>query len=70
MLLPEDKNIFAYARTLNKDKIVVLYNFYGEEINYQLPKEYEYSGDLLISNYEDTVSHQLRPYEALMYKVK
>ncbi len=69
MLLPEDTNIFAYARTLNEDKIVVLCNFYGEETDYQLPKEYEYTGELLISNYEDTVSNKLRPYEALMYKV-
>lgn len=69
MLLPEDTNIFAYARTLNEDKIVVLCNFYGEETDYQLPKEYEYAGELLISNYEDTVSNKLRPYEALMYKL-
>lgn len=70
MLLPEDTNIFAYVRTLNMDKIVVLCNFYGEELNYQLPKEYEYTGELLISNYEDTVSNKLRPYEALMYRRK
>jgi glycosidase len=69
MLLPEDTNIFAYVRTLNNDKIVVLCNFYGEEVNYQLPKAYEYTGELLISNYEDTVSNKLRPYEAIMYKV-
>ncbi len=69
MLLPEDTNIFAYVRTLNNEKIVVLCNFYGEEINYQLPKEYEYTGELLISNYEDTVSNKLRPYEAIMYRV-
>lgn len=70
MLLPEDTNIFAYVRTLNMDKIVVLCNFYGEELNYQLPKEYEYTGELLISNYEDTVSNKLRSYEALMYRRK
>ncbi|WOO34523.1 alpha-glucosidase [Anaerocolumna sp. AGMB13020] len=69
LLLPEDTNIFAYARTLNEDIIVVLCNFYGEETDYQLPKEYEYAGELLITNYEDTVSNKLRPYEALMYRV-
>lgn len=69
MLLPEDTNIFAYVRTLKNEKIVVLCNFYGEEVDYQLPKAYEYTGELLISNYEDTVSNKLRPYEAIMYKV-
>jgi len=69
MLLSEDANIFAYMRSLENSKIVVLCNFYGEEVSYQLPKAYEYAGELLISNYEDTVENTLRPYEAFMYRV-
>lgn len=66
MLLPEDSNIFTYIRTLGNSKILVLCNFYGEEVSYQLPKEYANISEVLIGNYQDTVPNILRPYEAIM----
>ncbi|MDF2801688.1 MAG: alpha amylase catalytic region [Anaerocolumna sp.] len=69
LLLPEDSNIFAYVRILEDSKILVLCNFYGEDINYQLPREYETIKELLVSNYEDIVSNRLRPYEAIMCRL-
>ncbi|WP_312104567.1 alpha-glucosidase, partial [Lachnoclostridium sp.] len=69
MLLPEDKNIFAYVRTSKDSKIVVVCNFYAEEVEYKLPKEYEDKKEVLISNYSSIKQGRLRPYEALMYRV-
>ncbi len=69
MLLPEDSNIFAYVRTLETSKILVLCNFYGEEVNYQLPKEFSNISEVLIANYEDTMANTLRPYEAIMCRL-
>ena len=69
MLLPDNPNIFAYVRSLGNSKILVVCNFYGNEIEYKLPKEYENSKELLISNYETTVTNQLRPYEAYMCRI-
>ncbi len=69
LLLHEDNNIFGYVRTLEDSKIVVLCNFYSNEVEYHLPKEYEMIDELLISNYNDTVKNRLRPYEAYMYRL-
>lgn len=69
MLLPEDKNIFAYVRTLKDSKIVVVCNFYAEEVEYKLAKEYEDKKEVLISNYGITKPGKLRPYEAFMYRI-
>lgn len=69
LLLPEHPNIFAYIRTLNNSRILVLCNFYAKEVECQLPKEYDKVSELLISNYENTVPHRLRPYEACMYQL-
>ncbi|ABX42703.1 glycoside hydrolase family 13 protein [Lachnoclostridium phytofermentans] len=69
MLLPEDKNIFAYVRTLKDSKIVVVCNFYENEVEYNIPKEYEEKKEVLISNYGLSLTGRLRPFEAIMYRV-
>lgn len=69
LLLPEDPNIFAYIRNLGNSRILVICNFYGNETEYKLPKEYENRKELLISNYDTTVRNQLRPYEAYMCRI-
>lgn len=69
LLLPEDKNIFAYTRTFRDSKILVVCNFYSNEVDYQLPSKDEVIKEILISNYEDTVKNRLRPYEACIYKL-
>jgi len=71
LLLPEDKNIFAYARTLKDAMILVICNFTIEAVQYRLPKDIaERDKDLILANYEDCSSvTMLRPYEARMYKV-
>lgn len=69
LLFEEDKNIFAYTRTLGQQMLFVLCNFYGNECRIDLPKDILYQNkQLLISNYVDELSMEsLRPYEARMY---
>ena len=73
LLLPEDKNVFAYSRKLNGDKIVVVCNFYNKEINLNFKEDFN-NVEILLSNYKDSSIFmkdlKLRPYEAIMYRVK
>ena len=73
LLLPEDKNVFAYSRELNGDKIVVVCNFYNKEINLNFKEDFN-NVEILLSNYKDSSIFmkdlKLRPYEAIMYRVK
>ena len=73
LLLPEDKNVFAYSRKLNGDKIVVVCNFYDKEVNLNFKEDFN-NVEILLSNYKDSSIFmkdlKLRPYEAIMYRVK
>ena len=73
LLLPEDKNVFAYSRKLNGDKIVVVCNFYDKEVNLNFKENFN-NVEILLSNYKDSSIFmkdlKLRPYEAIMYRVK
>ena len=73
LLLPEDKNVFVYSRKLNGDKIVVVCNFYDKEVNLNFKEDFN-NVEILLSNYKDSSilmkDLKLRPYEAIMYRVK
>ena len=73
LLCPEDKNIFAYTRELNGDKILVVCNFYDKEVTFSFDGYFNHA-DILLSNYKDSSTLierlSLRPYEAIMYRVK
>lgn len=72
LLCEEDKNVFAYIRELNGDKILVVCNFY-ESINKFSFKDFNYA-EVLLSNYKESSTLLedlvLRPYEAVMYRIK
>ncbi len=73
LLLPEDKQIFAYTRTLGDDRWLVLLNFSTTEAVAALPNEFS-PGDIKINNY-DTVSVDgstvtLKPYQAVIFALK
>lgn len=68
MLLPDDKEIFAYRRTNDSQTLTVICNFYGNERSIDAASLIPEGGKLLISNYADvTDANVLRPYEARMY---
>lgn len=66
LLLPEDRQIFAYTRTLGDQKLLVICNLTGREAKVSIPAEF-IGKAILISNYTNTVIHPsmpLRPWEA------
>ena len=66
LLLEDDKNIFAYKRETSSEELVVIANFYGDEVSYNVEEDLE-NMDVLIQNYDDQIKNVLRPYEARMY---
>ncbi|QTC43553.1 alpha-glucosidase [Bacillus sp. V3] len=74
LLLPEDEQIYAYTRTGEKDKMLVVTNLSTEDAVCELDFKVS-SENLLLSNYaveahtpESVLS--LKPYEARVYRVK
>jgi oligo-1,6-glucosidase len=67
----QNKQIFAYLRELEDERILVILNFSNQEVSYQLPDEITQLGRVLIGNYpesEDKLPNvSLRPYEARVY---
>ena len=68
LILDDDKDIYAYIRTLGDEKLIVYCNFSENTREAELPEEFT-NGKVLISNYIDAkVNHKitLRPYEAIV----
>ena len=68
LILDDDKDIYAYIRTLGDEKLIVYCNFSENTREVELPEEFA-NGKVLISNYIDAkVNHKitLRPYEAIV----
>jgi oligo-1,6-glucosidase len=75
LLFPDDERIFAYTRSLEEEKLLVLCNFKEEQASYTLPEElHAYSATKLIGNYdqeeEGISSKPLQPYECRVYHLK
>lgn len=70
LLLPKDKNIYAYKRTYQNKTWLIICNFYEHNVEFSLNG----TGKILISNYEnsctDLTKGKLRPYEAIIYEWK
>lgn len=75
LILADHPTIFAYLRTNQEDKLLVINNFYGEEALFDLPfEEKGMKGEILLSNYPDSPESfqrfTLRPYESIIYLLK
>ncbi|MGH0941373.1 alpha,alpha-phosphotrehalase [Bacillus mycoides] len=67
-------SIWAYTRTVNNEVLLVINNFYGEEITYSAPVNVQLDGmkqEVVVSNYKDPsrdiTNLNLRPYESIVY---
>lgn len=74
LILKEDENIFAYTRTLNNEKFLIMANLTGENAKYMYEKEKLNSKDLILNNYEvcehkNLTEFTLKPYECRVYKL-
>ncbi|CGF95559.1 MULTISPECIES: alpha,alpha-phosphotrehalase [Bacillus] len=70
-----DPKIWAYTRTTESEVLLVINNFYGEEITYSVPAHVQLDGmkqEVLLSNYKDASKDitklSLRPYESIVYR--
>lgn len=70
MLVPEDEHVFAYTRTNEDSELLVICNFFGEEIACPVEKDLEQYELLLTNEKENTDANVLKPYEARMYILK
>jgi len=75
LALEEHDQIFAYTRTLEDEKVIVMTNLFSEPTTYEMPASLAgLRGEVLISNYDQTgeqllTKGTLRPYETVVYKV-
>lgn len=72
LILKNDEQIFAYTRTFENKKLLVICNFTKDNPIFNLPDNIKYSKvNRLISNYEiedDSINRfKLKPYEARVY---
>ncbi|WP_084146760.1 glycoside hydrolase family 13 protein [Paenibacillus wynnii] len=73
LILPEDESIYAYTRTLENEKLLVMANLTSQEVLFDLPADLEYiSCELLLHNYNTDPAERietvaLRPYESRVY---
>ncbi|MES5895832.1 MULTISPECIES: alpha,alpha-phosphotrehalase [Bacillus cereus group] len=67
--------IWVYTRTVDNELLLVVNNFYSEEITYSVPEHVQLDGmeqEILLSNYKDLSKDiknlVLRPYESIVYR--
>ncbi|MBB6713284.1 glycoside hydrolase family 13 protein [Clostridium gasigenes] len=74
LILEDDENIYAYTRTLNGEKYVIIVNLSTKETKY-FSKDIKLNYDkLLINNYdidvhEEITEFTMKPYESRLYKI-
>ena len=74
LILPEDEQIYAYTKTLEDERWLVILNFSSQQAVFEKPQEVEVnSKELIIANYpveeEDLNRLVLKPYEARVYRI-
>lgn len=74
LILEEHKEIYAYTRTSNNEKYIIITNISGENAKFDYNEEKLKYKQLLLSNYkidehDDITEFILSPYEARLYKL-
>lgn len=75
LLLDAHEEIYAFTRTLEDDRLLVILNFSKDTPLFELPQSISYArAELLIGNYpvdtQDLRQIRLRPFEARVYRLK
>ncbi len=75
LILEKNTSIFAYVRTYGDEKLLVIANFTADESVFEMPEDISYSeSELFIHNYDVEIGSidniTLRPYEAMVFKLK
>lgn len=72
-ILTDHQSIYAYRRTYKDEELIVINNFYGQEVTLDLNLDQISHYTCLLSNYESKPLSQnitLKPYESLVYYKK
>ncbi|MEF3330912.1 glycoside hydrolase family 13 protein [Oceanobacillus sp. M60] len=70
LMIAEHPDIYAYTRTYQEDKWIILVNVFGKATEYELPEKLKDKNlKLLINNYEEAALGKLKPYQAVIYQV-
>lgn len=73
MLAEDNGNIFAFTRSLNDELLLIIANFTMMETEFNYKDQFK-QAKILLSNYENSSLNleklNLRPYEAIVYKIK
>lgn len=74
LMTADHPSVFAYLRNTDHEKLLVVNNFYDQEVGWSLPDQFDfdpYNHQILISNYSDSVNKydqiNLRPYESIVF---
>ena len=73
LILEDHPQIYAYTRSYNGEKLLVVTNFSDQVVAFPMPKDVTFDGhELMISNYDveesgNPTSFTLRPFEARVY---
>ncbi|GAB2024448.1 alpha,alpha-phosphotrehalase [Lactovum odontotermitis] len=67
--LKDSDSIYAFIRTFENEKLLVLNNFKNEPVNFDLPQEFE-TANILINNYKHFISGLLQPYQTVALLLK
>ncbi|GAK50251.1 oligo-1,4-1,6-alpha-glucosidase [Candidatus Moduliflexus flocculans] len=76
LILDDDEAIYAFTRTLDNDRLLVILNFTAQTPVFTLPSNIVFADkELLLNNYavessEDIRQFTLRPYEARVYRLR
>ena len=74
MILKDNNKIFSYIREYKNQKLLVINNFYGENVNISLDKDLIKNNKILISNYkEENILNEnmtIKPYESIVYLIE
>lgn len=75
LILDDHEEIYAFTRTLDADRLLVILNFKDGSPEFNLPENVSFaSRELLISNYQEVEGGirqiTLRPYEARVYRLR
>jgi len=72
LLGKEHKQVYAYTRTLEDEKFLILLNFNSQSLEYKIPWSFRHDEEILINNYETCEQYEdkivLQPYQAIVMK--
>lgn len=70
----ENEKVYAYKRVGENGQLVIINNFYGDDVEFNINGLNIENGEILLSNYENKINFDnekiyLKPYESIIFKI-